>query len=134
MDPPTCTVDCKLVRSTRAVATDARRDDDGLVVVPAPNASATPPATAPATNALASAATNTIRFVLNSATAGSADDRANSAVSAGPAGRAVPARRFDRTARRGTADARHAGRGGTYLRCVLERRAVRVQVAAGIDP
>src|SRR5579859_1239055 len=68
MEPPTCTVLARLVRTTAAVATWLLPPDDGAVLLSLPPAAtATPPATTPPTTAPAMAATATTCRAENSA-------------------------------------------------------------------
>ena len=71
MEPPTCTVLVRLVRTTAPVAIElVRPDDEATVWLPLVDATATPPATAPPTRAPAMAAMATTRRVENSAMGG----------------------------------------------------------------
>src|ERR1700722_7688606 len=68
MEPPTCTVLVRLVRTTAVVETEVvRPDDEAVVLLPLVDAMATRPATAPPTRAPAMAAMATTRRVENSA-------------------------------------------------------------------
>src|SRR5271170_5428032 len=68
MEPPTCTVLVRLVRTTAVVETElARPDGEAVVLSPPVDAMATPPATAPPTRAPAMAAMATTRRAENSA-------------------------------------------------------------------
>ncbi len=118
MDPPTWTVDCKVVRTTAAVAPEAPLlpKTGCSLLLPLADAAATPPATAPPTRAPAMAAMSTTRRTFISATAApaaepvaaaaaawpsaAADDGAGAAVAARPAFRAGAALDLDGPCRR----------------------------------